>query len=196
MSDIPRTRQSLLVELGKRSDDAWAEFLEVYERAIYRMCRSRGLQEADAEDVTQEVLAAVHDRVASWDHDASRGSFRGWLMRVARNISVDSIADRARRATGVGSDADAVLENLPEREDRDATFDAEYRRSLFEWAAAQVRTEVRDVTWQAFQETAIDGRKPDEVASRLGIPVGTVYTAKCRVVARIRDRIAALEDRS
>ena len=67
MPDLPATRQSLLLELGRRSDAAWAEFLGVYEQAIYRVCRSKGLQDADARDVTQEVLAAVHARVADWD---------------------------------------------------------------------------------------------------------------------------------
>ena len=195
LSNIPATRQSLLIELGKRSDDAWSEFLIIYERSIYRLCRSKGLQDADAEDVTQEVLAAVHQRIATWDHDASRGSFRAWLMRVARNISVDSITDRARRATSADSQIEELLGKLPDGPgDSQAEFDLEYRHSLFEWAAAAVKSEVRDITWQAFQLTAVQGLKAEDVAARLKIPVGSVYTAKCRVVSRIRAKVAELQD--
>ena len=194
MSDFPQTRQSLLIELGKHSDDAWAEFLVVYENAIYRVCRARGLQDADARDVTQEVLAAVHRRIPSWDLDASKGSFRAWLFRVARNISIDAIGERARRRMATDdSFVERALAQLPDDHGAETLeFDTEYRRSLFEWAAQEVKSEVRDVTWRSFQMTAIEGRKPDEVAGELGVPVGSVYTAKCRVVARIRSKVSHL----
>ncbi len=194
MSEIPQTRQSLLLELGRRSDGAWAEFLQVYESAIYRLCRSKGLQDADAEDVTQDVLAAVHQRVATWDHDSAKGSFRAWILQVARNISVDSITDRARRVSASGdSQNERVLDLVPDRSGDLTEFDLEYSRSLFEWAANAVRSEVREATWKAFQLTAIQGVSPEQTAAQLEMPIGSVYTAKCRVVARIRDRVAAME---
>lgn len=198
MSEIPQTRQSLLIELAKRSDDAWAEFLDVYEQAILRLCRSKGLQEADARDVAQEVLSAVHQRVSTWDHDSAKGSFRAWLLRVARNISVDSISDRARRGhTSGDTGVQELLSELPDtRGDGRAEFDLEYERSVFDWAAAKVKGEVRDVTWRAFELTAVQGCGAEEAAAQLGIPIGSVYTAKCRVVARIRSRIDELREDS
>ena len=193
MTDLPQTRQSLLVRLGRHSDAAWSEFLEVYEGAILRLCRTRGLQDADARDVTQEVLAAVHGRMASWDPDAARGSFRAWLLSVARNQALTALERRARRAgrevAHVGSDAEDVFPPAFDHE----SFDVEYRRALVDWATARVRAEVRDQTWQAFRRTALEGRSPVTVAAELGVPVGSVYTAKCRVVARIRARVLELE---
>jgi len=192
MPDLPATRQSLLLELGRRSDAAWVEFLGVYEQAIYRVCRAKGLQDADARDVTQDVLAAVHARVADWDHDAA-GSFRGWLMRVARNLSVDAIAQRARGAQGLGeSGVERLLDAQPSRESETA-FELELRRASFEWAARKVREEVRPVTWRAFEGTALEGRSASEVAAELEVSVGNVHTAKCRVVARIRERVGQLD---
>ncbi|MEZ6095013.1 MAG: hypothetical protein R3C03_12415 [Pirellulaceae bacterium] len=73
-------------------------------------------------------------------------------------------------------------------------FQLEWRRALFEWASHQVRNEVRDVTWRAFQQTAIAGRSPEVVATELGITTGSVYTAKCRVTARIRERVDRWRD--
>ena len=196
MPEPPKTRQSLLLALGEHSDHAWSEFLLVYEKAIFRLCRSRGLQDADAQDATQEVLAAVHDRIATWDHDASRGSFRGWLMRVARNVSVDKIAERTRSlAAARDSQSEQLLRSLPDTSaDSRAEFETEYRRSLFEWAAGEVQSEVREVTWRAFQMSAVQGVPAQEVAEQLKIPVGSVYTAKCRVVERIRSRVAGLQE--
>ncbi|MEM8709482.1 MAG: sigma-70 family RNA polymerase sigma factor [Planctomycetota bacterium] len=204
MSDFPATRQSLLLELARRSDAAWSEFLEVYEATIYRRCRALGLQDADARDVTQEVLAAVHQRIPTWDYDASRGSFRGWLLRTARNISVDRIADRARpeHATGGSQmehclDASMAAQSQAQRSgvgsDADE-FSEEFRRTTLAWALEKVRGEVRELTWRAFVGTTLEGRGAAEVAEELGASLGSVYTAKCRVVARIQARVAELED--
>lgn len=194
MSQVPPTRQSLLIQLGRRSDDAWAEFLVVYENAIVRFCRKMGLQDADARDATQEVLFAVHDKIPSWDHDVQKGSFRAFLFRVARNVAVDAIAARARR---LPLTTDTEVERMhaaraAQQKQHETVLDAEFRRSLFEWAAQQVQAEVRPVTWQVFELTAIRGQSADQVAAQLKISVGNVYTAKCRVVARIRARIAEL----
>jgi RNA polymerase sigma-70 factor (ECF subfamily) len=116
------------------------------------------------------------------------------MFRVARNIAADKAADRARRATTSGhSSAGAGLRDVAETAEHDRTaFVREYRRALFRWAVEEIRPEVNDVSWRAFQMTAIDGLDPGEVAGRLGVSVGTVYTAKCRVVAKIRAKIAKL----
>lgn len=201
-SSFPETRQSLLLELSRRSDGAWEEFLEVYETAIYRRCRAKGLQDADARDVTQEVLAAVHQRIPTWDPSATAGSFRGWLMRVARNLSVDRIVERTSGRAGSGdSNVGRLLEEIAGDPSGDPAsdseaFELEYRRATFSWAADRVAAEVRESTWRIFELTVLEGRSPAEVAAQLDVPVGSVYTAKCRVMARIKDRIQALEEHS
>jgi RNA polymerase sigma-70 factor, ECF subfamily len=194
VDDLAQTRHSLLLRLRQHDDDAWAEFLAVYEQAIYRYCRSRRLQDADARDATQEVLAAVHARIDSWKRDASKGGLRAWLFQVARNIAVNKFRARSRRS-GAGSNAMQVLAKVPHSDEAEAeAFQREYRRALFGWAAEQVRPEVREGTWRSFWMTAVDGQKPEQVAKELKLSVGTVYTAKCRVVARIRDVIARVDD--
>lgn len=196
MKELPETRQSLLLELREHSNDAWSEFLQIYEQAIYDYCRSRGLQDADARDVTQEVLAAVTHRIHSWDGDSDKGHFRGWLFRVARNIAVNRFLERSRRAAASGDTRVAqMLAEVPDStEEHSSLFWMEYRRALMHWAAEQVKPQVSDAAWCAFWMTAIDGRTPDEVAARLGTTVGSVYTAKCRVFTRIRKIIAELDE--
>lgn len=194
--ELMKTRQSLVLRLKRQEGDAWREFITIYEEAIYRYCRARGLQDADAKDATQEVLSAVHDRVESWDAAASKGSLRAWLFRVARNVSIDAIRRRARQAAASGDTGVAqMLAELPSTDEAQASaFQWEYQRAMFQHVAEQVRPEVREATWQAFWLTAVEGRSAERVASQLNLSVGTVYTAKCRVVARIRERISGLED--
>ncbi|MEM8710587.1 MAG: sigma-70 family RNA polymerase sigma factor [Planctomycetota bacterium] len=202
MNSLPLTRQSLLLALRDRSHGAWQEFLEIYEIAIYASCRRRGLQDADASDVTQEVLAAVDRRVASLDGDGSRGgdsfegSFRAWLFRVARNIAVDRLIERSRRAAASGDTrVSELLHEVPmSTESEEEAFRVEYQRALMTWAADQVRPSYSEASWRSFWLTAIEGQAPADVARQLGVSVGSVYTAKCRIFARIRSVMDNLDD--
>ena len=192
MNDLPNTRQSLIIRLKLSSNDAWAEFLTVYEQAIYRFCRSRGLQDADARDVTQDVFSALHSRIDRWETSSDRGSFRAWLFRVARNIAVDKTRERSRRPTPAD---DVTLAGLPEsNENAESAFQYEYQRTLFHWAADHISREVHETTWQCFWKTAVQHKKASDVAEILSVSVGSVYTAKCRVVARIKEKLSELSD--
>ena len=196
MADLPKTRQSLLLRLSENGSEAWPEFLDVYEQAIYRFSRRRGLQDADAWDVTQDVLAAVDKKVASWEPDESKGTFRGWLFRVARNIAVDKIIEQARRATGSGdSRVGEVLTQTPQaREEETTIFWMEYRRTLMGRAVEQIRHEFKETSWRSFLMTTVEGRSAEYAAKQLGMTVGSVYAAKFRIVARIRKLVARLDD--
>ena len=196
MSELPQTRQSLLVRLRENSGDAWSEFLEVYENAIYEFSRRRGLQDADAWDVTQEVLAAVENRVETWESDPAKGKFRGWLFRVARNIAVDKVTAQSRRAAASGdSRVTRMLAEVPQSQEEDGTlFWINYRRSLLHWAAEQIKPNVKESSWKSFWMTAVEGHKPEVVAEKLQLTVGSVYAAKFRIVARIKTIVAKLDD--
>src|SRR5262245_58211826 len=67
MSLLPDTRYSLLARLADPADaSAWSEFIEIYETAIYRYARSHAIQDADAREVVQQVLIAVHQAIGNW----------------------------------------------------------------------------------------------------------------------------------
>jgi len=196
MTLTPSTRASLLLRLRDPQDhEAWIEFTTLYEPVIYRLLRRTGLQDADAREIMQELFLAVSRAIDRWDPAKERGTFRGWLRRVARNLVINWLKQRARRevATG-GSGMQAMLDMLPAAEGPEsAEFDRELRRALFHRAADQVRGEVQPATWQAFWETSIVGTSPAEAAQKLGMTVGAVRVAKCRVLARLRATVTAWE---
>ena len=198
MADLPITRQSLLIRLRGQGEDAWAEFLEVYEQSIINYAKRRGLQDADALDVTQEVLAAVGNKVDSWVDDPSKGKFRGWLFRVARNMAVDKVIEQTRRAAASGDTrvAQMLAEHPQDREQESTVFWMDYRRKLMHWAAEQVRPTVKSSSWRAFWLTAIEGKSAEEAGSILSLSAGSVYAAKFRIVARIREIVERFDDSS
>jgi RNA polymerase sigma factor (sigma-70 family) len=169
----PATRASLLVRLRDRHDEsAWREFVDVYAALIYGYARRRGLQDADAADLMQDVLRSVADAAGRLAYDPSRGTFRGWLYTVARNKLVNHLTARSRREQASGdSGVRERLEEQPAPDDEPA-WEQEYRQRLFEWASARVRTEVQPATWEAFKATAVDGEPAPVVAGRLKMSVG------------------------
>src|SRR4029079_1988400 len=92
MNQSPETRASLLLRIRDAQDHlAWTDFIDIYAPLIHAYSRNRGLQDADAADVTQEVLRAVAVHAERFDYDPARGSFRGWLFRVTLNKLRDHI---------------------------------------------------------------------------------------------------------
>ncbi len=197
MDDAPATQYSLIVKLRDPADaQAWREFLAIYEPLVYRLARAKGLQDADARDVCQDVFRAVARSVDRWEPDPARGSFRGWLFTIARNFTISFLIRRDRHPRGSGdSDIQMMLQELPANDpSATAEFDAAYQKRLFRWAAEQVRDEFTATTWQAFWQTGVDNRAIPEVAKELGISAGAVYVARSRVLARLRKRIELLGD--
>lgn len=195
MDEPPVTRRSLIVKLRDPAEtNAWREFVAIYEPLIYRLARRKGLQDADAHDLGQEVFRAVAGAVERWD--PTRGSFRGWLSRIARNLLINFLTRRQFQFRGSGATSVQDLLEAQPAADPSATalFEAEYRRHLFHRAAEEVRGQFAPSTWQAFWQTAVEDRPPDEVAADLKLSVGAVYVARSRVLARLRRRIEQLGD--
>jgi RNA polymerase sigma-70 factor (ECF subfamily) len=197
MTLTPSTRASLLLRLRNPQDhEAWLEFTALYEPVCYRLLRRHGLQDADAREVMQELFLAVGRAIDGWDPDKDRGSFRGWLRRVARNLVINWLRARGRSPVAVGgTELQAMLEQLPDAAaPESAEFELELRRSLFRQAASQVRREVKPSTWQAFWETAVVGLSPAAAAAKLGVEAGAVRVAKCRVLLRLRSVVKEREN--
>jgi RNA polymerase sigma-70 factor (ECF subfamily) len=199
MTQTPSTRPSLLLRLRDPQDHAaWVEFVSLYEPATYRLLRRHGLQDADAREVMQELLMAVSRSIDRWNPAKERGSFRGWLRLVTRNLVINWLKQSQRRALATGgADLQDLLEQLPAAaEPETMEFDREFRRAVFQQASEQVRAEVQPATWQAFWETSVVGASPAEAAQKLGMRVGAVRVAKCRVLARLRTAVQEIEKAS
>src|SRR5579871_3983768 len=85
MADFPPTRSTLLLRLrDPRDGAAWGEFVDLYGPLVYGYLRKQGLQDADAADLCQDVLAAVAGAIGRLEYDPARGAFRNWLFTVVR----------------------------------------------------------------------------------------------------------------
>src|SRR5262245_28712421 len=168
MSELPLTRASLLVRIRDTADqESWQQFVEIYAPVVYSFARKRGLQDADAADVTQDVLRTVATAAPRLEYDPVRGTFRSWLYTITTNKVRDLVDRRSRQCQGTGDTGmHALLANLPD-EGRTA-WDDEYEERMLAWASERVRSEFADSTWQAFWQVAIERKSAKETARSLG----------------------------
>jgi RNA polymerase sigma-70 factor (ECF subfamily) len=192
MAEAPPTRGSLLVRLRDSGDQAaWRQFVEIYAPLIFGFFRKKGVQDADAADLTQDVLAAVARALRDFEYDPRKGSFRGWLFTAVRH----RLARFGDGPSVRGAGDTAALEQLqqhPAPAD-EPDWDHECERRLFHWAAERVRPTVTETTWQAFWQTAVEGKRPKDVAKALGMAVAAVYMAKSRLLARLKEMIREVQ---
>lgn len=188
MRDAPTTRISLLAKLSEDSNEvAWREFVELYEPAIYRFVRRRGLQDADAQEVVQEVLLNVQQLAAN-PPSKPIGSFRGWLSQVARHRAIDLVRKRIRLEHVLQSQNASPNIQCNEQQE----LSADVRHQMFVIAAQRIQKLVSDMQWQSFWQTTVELQSPKQVAERLKTSVGNVYVAKCRVMEKLREEIDSI----
>ena len=191
-----RTRASLILRLQDAEDmAAWDEFSAIYGPVVFNVATSRGFQSADAENLVQEVFMAVASSVSNWLQRDDRGSFRAWLLRIARNAAADMITQKATRSLGLdGSEAQVHVVNLPAPSALSSALDLEYERLVFQWASERVRASVAEHTWQAFWLTSIEEMSVDAAAAQLNTRPGNIYFARSRVMARIKELVQRYQD--
>jgi RNA polymerase sigma-70 factor (ECF subfamily) len=193
-ASLPTTCPTLLARLRRdpSNEAAWDEFVEHYGRHIYRWCRHWRLQDADAEDVTQEILLKLARKLRDFVYDPE-SSFRGWLKTVAHHTWLDFI-DGQRHARAAANDhIRELLQSMEAREDLIQKLEEAFDYELLEAAKVQVRLRVAPHTWEAFQLVALEGRPAAEVAAKVHMQVAMVYVAKSKVQKMLQEEIRKLE---
>jgi RNA polymerase sigma-70 factor (ECF subfamily) len=184
----PSTQVTLLHRLKADSSGAdWDQFVEVYGPLIYRFCRRKMLQDADAHDVAQNVLLAVRKGIVRFEYDQERGRFRSWLGTIT-NREIGNYRKQLQRA-GQGTGASAPDLDPP---DNDAAWIVEFNGHVYQAALDRIRPTCEPETWSAFAGVWIDDRPPAEVARQLDRTPAWVYRAKYRVLQKLKAELGFL----
>jgi len=192
----PTTRASLLVKLQDPQDvEAWDTFVRIYSPVVFRTARKLNLQPADAENVVQEVLIVVSNSVGPWLQRDDRGRFLAWLLRIARNKSIDLLTRHATKPLIAPAELDdEYLHRLAEGESyAEIQLDREYRLALFDSAAREVQKIVSPKTWNAFWMTTIENVSIADASRTLQVRPGVIYLSRCRVMERIKRLVESWE---
>lgn len=170
--------------------DSWKLFLDLYAPIVRSYCIQRRIQEADIEDIVQDVMTSVSKAIRSFDYDPKVGSFRSWMGTVAANRIRTFLNQKKNQPM---SDKHAFL---PDEHctDPDSDWIAIFSDRILRVGCRKVKEHVAETTWKCFEATWLENRLPNDVAKELKIPVHTVFVNKSRVLKKLEQEIRLLVD--
>ncbi len=187
------TRASLLLRIRDANNvQAWTDFVEIYMPLLHAYAMRNGLQDADAADLAQDTVRQVVRAISRFEYDKAKGSFRGWLLAIARNEIRKQIKQN-RNMGRLGRQRSQLHASAGSSASRRSRWEREYQLHLFHWAANRVKVEFRETSWRAFWQTVVEGKEIASVAEELNVSPGAIYIARSRVLARIREEIETAE---
>jgi RNA polymerase sigma-70 factor (ECF subfamily) len=188
---LDTTRPSLLLRIRDRADaSAWRTFDAIYRPMLYRFARASGLSHDDAEDVAQQCLTGISDRIGEFSYDPQKGRFKGWLRTMVNNRVRNLLRDRKDRQ---GSTRDF---QQPQRREPlpDELFEKLWMQEHLWHCLREVRREVEERTFKAFQAYVIEQQPIEKVCAELSLKPNSVYTIKWRVTERVAEKMRELLD--
>jgi RNA polymerase sigma-70 factor (ECF subfamily) len=184
------TPASLLERLRRPEDQvAWERFVQLYTPLLCHWAHRLGLREADIADLVQDVFAVLVEKLPQFRYDP-HGRFRAWLWTIVAN----KCRARQRRPVAWHQASERELAELPAGDDVAALSEAEYRRHLMHRALQLMQQDFQPATWMAFWECVVAGRAASDVAAELNLSLDAIYTAKSRVLRRLREQLDGLLD--
>jgi len=184
------TSATLLQRLRDRRDaGAWDRLVQLYTPLIRGWLRRHLPQTADVDDLAQQVLTVVVEKLPAFEHSGRAGAFRAWL----RTISVNRLRMFWRARPDAGPDPEPVLRQLEDpNSDLSRHWDREHDEHVARRLLDAIERDFQPATWRAFRRVVLDGAEAEAVAAELGMALNTVYAAKSRVLRRLRDEMAGL----
>lgn len=192
------TRTTLLLRLRNPDDnESWREFVALYRDFIIGRARIHGLSRDLAQDAVQQVLAEINERIHQLDlHDPSR-SFRSWLRQLIAWRSAD-IRRREFRFLPICDKPDweawlhDVAGTAPVPALTDDRMDDALRWAAIERAMQRVQRRVHPMTFKAFDLLVYKEKPVREVSRLTGLSHASIYTAKSRILASLREEISLM----
>ncbi len=216
--DTIATRASLLGRLKDREDLAsWQEFFDTYWRLIYTVATKAGLSEEEAQEVVQDTVLSVANKVGEFRYDPKVCSFKTWMLRITRWRIIDRIRRRDREVAALGhrvhrrdvEPSPNLPERLPDEEpDRTATLDRlpdpagvdlgkiweeEWQQNLFAAALESLRNRIKPEQFQIFHLCTVKQLPVTQVARIAGVSIASVYVVKHRVATLLKEEVRRLE---
>lgn len=190
------TSLSLLARANLNEAESWRNIVELYSPLAFFWCQRAGLNREDAADILQNVWQAVASHLGQFERQRD-GAFRGWLWTITRNKLNDHFRRQRDEPQGAGgSTVHQFLQEIPEHEPESyfAESSADGSGDVLRRALALIKADFEPHTWQAFLLAAVEGEAARTIAERLQMSLDAVYQAKARVLRRLREELAGLQD--
>jgi len=186
---LETTRPSLLQRVkNPRDNESWREFYQLYQPLLYRYARARGLNRENADEVTQQCLTILSEKMPEFEYSKEKGGFKHWLRRITNNKINDFFK---KRRLPLAQSADFRRPQETELSP-DELWERQWQKKHLQYCLKLIRPEVATTTFQAFEYHVLCGWSVDRVSKTLGLSTDQVYTAKSRITRRLRAKMREL----
>lgn len=183
------TRKTLLMRAKNRNDqDAWEEFVEVYRRFIYHVLNRMNVNENDFDDMVQEVLLRLWEKLGTYDPEKAR--FRSWLSFVIRNIVINSIRKKSLHVEKMEQLTDQLSSKSSQTE-VEKMIEREWKLHVSNMAMTAIKELFSGKAVQVF-ELSLQGLDNAQISVKLGIGQNSVKVLKSRVKSRYMAEVQRL----
>jgi RNA polymerase sigma-70 factor (ECF subfamily) len=194
---MDETSLSLLARVRQPTDSSsWERLVNLYAPLMREWLRPYGVQDSDADDLIQEVLAIVAREISHFDHNQRPGAFRCWLRTMVVHRLRHFWRSNGNRQVATGGTS--MLEQLQQLEDESThlsrVWNEQHDRDVIARLMELVRPRFEPKTWEAFRRQMFEGLKAADIAADLGLGIGSVYMARNRVLAALRSEADGLVD--
>lgn len=202
------TRQSLLGRLKDwKDEESWQEFFDTYWRRIYGAAIKAGLTETEAQEVVQETIIAVSQKMPGFNYDPAVGSFKCWLMNLTHWKIADQLRRREReicripparlRSSDSSTGRTATAEKIPDPNGGtlEAAWNHEWDQNQMEAALAFLRRTVSPKHYQIYDFYVLKKWPMKKVTRTLKVNIAQVYLAKSRLSRLLQAEIRRLEEK-
>lgn len=183
------TRASLLLRIRHKTDlEAWAEFDAIYRPLLMKFGRNRGLNQNDAEEVTQECMALVDRHIKDFDYDPGKGRFKGWL----KTCVINQVRKLRRKRKEDLAESGAFVREQEREPDPEAVFDDLWMREHLSYCLRQIKNDIDENVFRAFELHVLKDWPADRVCETCKIQPNNLYQIKWRMLRRLQARMAEI----
>ncbi len=183
------TRATLLTRLSEGLDPtAWSEFHRRYGELIRGFAIRQGLQQADCDDVLQEVLMILTKSMDRFKYDPTVGKFRSYLKTLAIRAVFRKLRQERRRSWLCDYELEAEQRTADSADSE--IWEDEWRRHHVRLAMTRLKSEFNDRDRMAFSLYAMQGKSAAQTAEALEMSIDQIYQAKSRILKRLSKLIA------
>ncbi len=185
------TPASLLFRLRTREESAaWGRFVDLYTPLLFHWAQKLGEQDSDQADLVQDVFLILWRKLPEFEYDSGK-SFHAWLKTIFMNRFRSRL--RERKPLKPNSPLPSVSEGRLDDRIQELA-DEDDRSWLIRQAFRLIESEFSEVQQQIFREYVIEEQRPEQVASKLGLSPGTVYSTKSKILSRLRQELDQILD--
>ena len=154
---------------------------------MFSIARSKGLNDADADDIVQAVFADMARNMPTFRYDREKGRFRSYLSGLVHWRVKDKLKAARRNADMMAAFCEEA--NTEASSGGEDFEQREWQAAALEEALRRIRTDVRPEHYAAFVASAVEGQDTETVTRLYGLARDNLYQIRKRLTAKLRETV-------